>query len=97
MSFGGPDLTPEDRKRLCVQLRVVRTLMLDGSWRSLAEIETATGFPQASISARLRDLRKRKFGEYLVERRRRTRAQYEYRVSGGGSPDERDDEECLTA
>lgn len=35
----------------------------------------------ASISARLRDLRKPKFGGYVVERRRRTVGTWEYRVS----------------
>ncbi len=80
MSFGGPDLTPDDRGRLRVQLNMVRALMSDGIWRTLAEIETLTGYPQASISARLRDLRKRKFGGYEVKRRRKGRAQFEYAV-----------------
>jgi hypothetical protein len=54
--------------------------MLTANWRTLAEIETATGFPQASISARLRDLRKPKFGPYIVERQRRRPGTWEYRV-----------------
>ena len=40
----------------------------DGKPRTLAEISAATGDPQASVSARLRDLRKEKFGGYIVTR-----------------------------
>ncbi len=61
----------DDGERLTTQLRTVRDLMRDGQWRTLQEIEAATGFPQASISARLRDLRKPKFGGYIINRRRR--------------------------
>ena len=60
-----------DEERLSRQIIRVRSIMLDGQWRTLAEIAAITGDPQASISARLRDLRKRKFGSYIVNRRRR--------------------------
>lgn len=60
-----------DEERLSKQIIRVRSLMLDGQWRTLAEISAQTGDPQASISARLRDLRKVKFGSYIVNRRRR--------------------------
>jgi len=49
---------------------MVFALMSDGVFRSLAGIAHATGFPEASISARLRDFRRPKFGGYTVERRR---------------------------
>jgi hypothetical protein len=39
-----------------------------------------TGFPEASISARLRDFRKEQFGKHVVERRRRSQGQWEYRL-----------------
>jgi hypothetical protein len=68
-----------------VQLTKVRDLMLDGQWRSLIEIAAATGSPQASVSARLRDLRKAKFGGYTVERRLLSPGLYEYRVNHGGA------------
>ncbi len=59
-------------------------LMSDGQWRTLREIEAATSYPQASISARLRDYTKEKFepqfGKYTRESRRRTEGQYEYRL-----------------
>jgi hypothetical protein len=60
-----------DGKRLSRQLLAVKTLMWDGRWRTLRMIQTATGFPEASISARLRDLRKPRFGGFIVERQRR--------------------------
>jgi len=68
-----------------VQLAKVRSLMLDGQWRSLIEIAAATESPQASVSARLRDLRKAKFGGYTVERRVLARGLFEYRVNHGGA------------
>jgi len=39
------------------QQRDVWLLMRDGHWRTLAEISAATGHPEASVSARLRQFR----------------------------------------
>lgn len=70
--FDGETYEPaKDHERLTGQLGRVRTVMLDHVWRTLAEIEAVTGDPPASISARLRDLRKTKFGGYTIQRRRR--------------------------
>lgn len=81
LDFDGRTYRPElDRGRLNKQLNAVRTLMSDGLWRTLAEIEHETGFPQASVSARLRDLRKSRFGNHTVNRRRRSQGLYEYSV-----------------
>jgi hypothetical protein len=55
--------------------------MLWAGWRTLREIEVALGFPQASISARLRDLRKPSFGGFVVKRRRRSSGTWEYQVT----------------
>lgn len=44
----------------------VRAFMSDGSWRDLEEIVEACGGTAASVSARLRDLRKEKFGSHTV-------------------------------
>lgn len=71
-----------DHGRLAAQLGRVRTLMEDGQWRTLPEIEAVTHDPQASVSARLRDLRKAKFGGLVVERRRRGPGLFEYRIAG---------------
>ena len=70
-----------DGSRLEKQLVRVRSLMLDGRWRTLAEIARATGDPEASASARLRDLRKAPHGGWTVERRRRTTGLFEYRIA----------------
>ena len=70
-----------DLDRLNAQSRLVARLMVDGCWRSLAEIAAATGAPEASVSARLRDLRKPANGGHTVERRRRGGAgTHEYRL-----------------
>ena len=70
----------KDEKRLNKQARAVWNLMRDGIWRTLAEISNATREPEASISARLRDFRKPKFGGHQVWRRRRTEGAWEYRL-----------------
>jgi hypothetical protein len=69
--------------RLCGQIKRIYDLMSDGRWRSLAEIERATGDPQASISAQIRHLRKDRFGGHRVEKRRRGESgTWEYQVDG---------------
>ena len=74
-----------DFKRLTGQNLGVFNCMKDGSWRTLSEIEETLGdgHSQAGISARLRDLRKEKFGSHTVDRRRRGNAYkglHEYRL-----------------
>lgn len=74
----------QDKIRLTGQTLRVADLMLDGHWRTLQEIADATGDPQASVSARLRDLRKKRFGEFEVKRRSRGPRDlglFEYQVS----------------
>jgi hypothetical protein len=62
-------------------LEAVRKFMLDrGGFVTLAEIARELGFPEASVSARLRDLRKPRFGGHLVERRRVSGGLFEYRL-----------------
>ena len=72
-----------DGKRLGKQMRLVGSFMGTGKWWTLQEISLATGYPEASISARLRDLRKPRFGEHTVERRRCAEGAgtWEYRVT----------------
>lgn len=72
-----------DYERLGKQARGVFLLMRDRRWRTLREISDATAYPEASISARLRDFRKPKFGAHIVEDRRRGAAVdgvWEYRL-----------------
>jgi hypothetical protein len=81
--FDGQTYAPEkDRARLGQQLGAVRVLMVDKRWRTLAEIATAVGAPEASVSARLRDMRKAKFGGHSVSARRRQGVDslWEYRL-----------------
>lgn len=57
-----------DSQRLGIQLSKIFNLMKDGIHRSLAQIESYTGEPQASISAQLRHLRKQRFGAHTVNK-----------------------------
>jgi hypothetical protein len=67
---GATYVAPFDRDRLNRQARAVFDAMADGLWHTLSELSYATGAPEASVSARLRDLRKPRFGALEVERRR---------------------------
>ena len=68
--LNGPDyVPPRDDHRLTRQHERIFGLMRDGVWRSLAEIEAATGDPPASVSAQLRHLRKPRFGGHTVAKR----------------------------
>jgi len=69
-----------DGERLTRQQDTIYALMRDGRARTLAEIEAATGYPQSSISARLRDLRKPRFGGHDVVRAYQERGVWIYRV-----------------
>ena len=73
----------QDGKRIARQREMVLKVMLPGDWRTLSQIEMLTGYPQASISARLRDFRKKEYGGYIVERERVPEAHglWRYRVT----------------
>ena len=82
--FDGITICDErDNGRLDAQLQGVKRFMLlyPGRWWTLHEIHKFTGYPEASVSARLRDLRKAKFGGYSVERRYVERGVWAYRVT----------------
>lgn len=84
MKFDGKTFDPAlDENRLEKQLGRVYACAIDGKWRTLNEISLVTGDPEASVSSRLRDLRKEKFGSYQIERRRRGNPMlglFEYRI-----------------
>ena len=70
-TFGGDTFSERlDGDRLRRQLYAVRKVMFDNRWRTLKQLSDEVGAPEASVSARLRDLRKKKFGGYIVERQR---------------------------
>lgn len=79
--FNGPAYEPKrDTERLSNQFDAIFELMKDGVWRTLPEIETATGYPQASISAQLRHARKERFGGHTVNRRHIKNGLFEYQL-----------------
>ena len=72
LRFDGSDYDPKyDKKRLTGQILRIFDVIKDGCWNTLEEIQDLTGDPQASISAQLRNLRKERFGSYLIEKRYR--------------------------
>lgn len=85
--YNGPEYVPEiDDDRLDNQHERVKRAMLDGKWRTLAEIEVLTGDPPASISAQLRHLRKSRFGAWIVNRQPRgdrSNGLFEYQLLPG--------------
>ncbi|QFZ84580.1 hypothetical protein GFK26_18300 [Variovorax paradoxus] len=89
MSFCGPGFDPTlDEERLNEQILRVYRCMNDSTWRTLGELSEATGDPEASVSAQLRNLRKVEYGSFVVERRRRglaTTGLWEYQLLPPGS------------
>jgi hypothetical protein len=70
--FDGETYDPtKDHKRLTKQLGRVQQAVSDGRWYTLSELSSITGDPEGSISARLRDLRKEKFGAFDIRKQRR--------------------------
>ena len=69
-----------DHDRLAGQLGRVKDVMADGQWRTLWGIAELTSDPESSVSARLRDLRKPKFGGYIIERKYWKAGLWQYRM-----------------
>lgn len=69
-----------DLNRLNGQAKDVFLFMQDHCWHTLREISEATKWPEASISARLRDFRAEKFGGFKVERRHLSKGLHQYRL-----------------
>lgn len=73
-----------DRPRLTGQIRRVYDCLVEGTWWTLGELSRASKNlwgctdSEASISARLRDLRN--LHGYTIQKRRRTAGQYEYKL-----------------
>lgn len=79
--FDGATYDPEkDFRRLDSQLGRVYRLMRDGKWRTLREIAMLVNGSEAGVSARLRDLRKPKFGGYTLQSKRRFDSLWIYRL-----------------
>ncbi len=79
-----------DYKRLKTQIDRVFALMKDGQWRTLQEMQRDleerypdTHFPESSLSAQLRNLRKEYGGFHIINKQRRGRESngtYEYQL-----------------
>jgi hypothetical protein len=81
MYFDGDTCEERDRVRLAKLMLRVWRVMKGGEWRTLGELANLTSGSEASVSARLRDLRKERFGAHTVERRRMYQpGLFEYRV-----------------
>ena len=79
--FNGPEYVPErDWTRLTTQIGRVFDCMKDGRWRPLKDIALLTGDPEASISAQLRHLRKKRFGEHTIDKKHLGSGFYHYRL-----------------
>ena len=69
--FDGETYDPtQDHQRLGKQALNIFHWMRWGRWLTLHTLSGATGYPEASISARMRDFRKKRFGAHTIERRR---------------------------
>ena len=80
-AFDGYTYEPSlDHARLKGQLARVAALMSDGQFHTLHEIARGAGGTEASVSARLRDFRKPKYGARLVERERISGGLFRYRL-----------------
>lgn len=81
MKFNGDDYQPErDNPRLIGQILRIWEVMRDEDWHTLSEIERRTGDPQSSISAQLRHLRKKRFGQHTIEKEYMSNGLYQYRL-----------------
>src|SRR5882672_407827 len=69
-----------DGQCLALQHNRVLAVMRDGREHTLAEISLITRNPEASVSARLRDLRKPRFGGHNIQRRYIERGLFTYRL-----------------
>jgi hypothetical protein len=70
-----------DSARLTGQWFRVFNLMQDGVWRTLREISNQTGDSESSVSARLRDFRKPRFGGHTVNREYIQNGLYRYKLT----------------
>jgi hypothetical protein len=79
--FDGDDYQPErDDERLTTQYDRIFAAMKDTQWRTLSELERITGDPEASISAQIRHMRKKRFGSHTVNKRYMGNGLYEYQL-----------------
>ena len=83
-NFDGSAYDPEhDYARLKTQLERVRFLLRSTTaWWTLRDLAARTNSSEAGVSARVRDLRKPRFGGFVVVRRRVCVGLLDYRIMG---------------
>lgn len=80
--FDGATYEPEhDQARLTGHLKAVYEYLASHDWVTIAELAQAVGCSEAGASARIRDLRKPKFGHHQIDRKRVEGGLYMYRVN----------------
>jgi hypothetical protein len=86
--FDGKTYDPAlDRGRLRRQLGRVFDRLTDGGWHTLSDLASWSRGSEAGVSARLRDLRKRKFGSWIIDDQRLEAGLWGYRMRNpDGSP-----------
>lgn len=72
-----------DGPRLASQHHRVLARLRDGRWHTLGELAAYTHDPEASVSARIRDLRKAKFGSHVIQREYVQRGLWKYKLVTG--------------
>lgn len=81
-AFDGETYKPKrDYPRLKGQMLRVYDAMQGGRWLTLAELAQVAGGSEAGVSARLRDLRKAKYGAHVVERQYVVGGLHRYRLT----------------
>ena len=82
LRFDGATYDPtQDEVRLSGQLQRVFGVMQDGGWHTLEELVRKCSGTTASVSARIRDLRKQRFGGHEIERQRVQAGLWRYRLN----------------
>lgn len=81
--FDGPTFNQQaDGARLTRQMDVVKRCLTSGGWWTLRELHEASGGSEAGVSARLRDLKKERFGGYVIEKEHLGGGLWRYRLGG---------------
>lgn len=81
LTFDGSNYEHErDNERLTKQYLTIFNFMKDGKFRTLKEIESYVNYPQASISAQLRHMRKERFGAHTVNKNYLGNGLYQYQL-----------------
>lgn len=79
--FDGRTFSPvDDGQRLTRQLDLVKRCLMDGSWWTLTALAAVSGGSEAGVSARIRDLKKPRFGGYVIEKQRVSGGLWRYRI-----------------